>query len=122
MGRESRRAKVQGHNKIQSLENPAALLPQGLAGEEEQTQATVQNQCLLHTLHEFQELCGKRAMYVLVVGAERKMNKRGPGPPTRLTIIVDTAIVVLVTILHELFNVIFRNGLTCGLQHHLQLI
>jgi hypothetical protein len=39
-----------------------------------------------------------------------------------LTVIVNSAIVVLVTVLHELFNVIFRNGLTCGLQHHLQLI
>ena len=41
-------------------------------------------------------------------------------PP--LTVIVNAAIVVLVTILHELLNVIFRDGLTCSLKHHLQLI
>lgn len=39
-GRESRRAKVQGHNQVQSLENLTALLPQGLAGEE-QARATL---------------------------------------------------------------------------------
>jgi hypothetical protein len=68
--RKSGRAKVQGHRQAQSLESPAALLPRGLGGGGEQAQATVQDQHLLHTLHEFQELCGKRAMmYVSVVGA-----------------------------------------------------
>lgn len=41
-------------------------------------------------------------------------------PP--LTVIVNSAIIVFVTILHELFNVVFCNGLSCGLQHHLQFV
>lgn len=39
-----------------------------------------------------------------------------------LTIIVDAAIIVLVTILHEFLNVILRDGLSSSLKHYLQLI
>lgn len=39
-----------------------------------------------------------------------------------LTIIVNAAIIVLVTILHELLDVVFCDGLTCSLKHQLQLI
>lgn len=39
-----------------------------------------------------------------------------------LTIIVDAAIIVLVTVLHEFLDVIFRDGLSSSLKHYLQLI
>lgn len=39
-----------------------------------------------------------------------------------LTIIVDAAIIVLVTILHEFLDVILRDGLSSSLKHYLQLI
>lgn len=41
-------------------------------------------------------------------------------PP--LTVIVNAAIIVLVTIFHELLDVILCDGLACRLKHYLQLL
>ena len=39
-----------------------------------------------------------------------------------LTIVVDSAIVVFVTVLHEFLNVVLCDGLPCSLKHYLQLL
>lgn len=95
VGRESMRARVQGQTQPGSkTEDPASPnCGAWLWWEYRPRQLLVEGQCLLHTLHEFQEL-----------------------------VVVNSAIIVLVTILHELLDVILRDGLTRGLQHHLQLI
>lgn len=39
-----------------------------------------------------------------------------------LTIVVNFAVVVLVPVFHQFLNVVLRDCLPCGLQHHFQLI
>lgn len=120
-GRESRRAKVQGHNQVQSLENPAALLSQGLAGEE-QAGATLCKISVYSTPFMNSRNSVKRGHVCVSSESGAKDGQEGTWSSHPLTVIVDSAVIVLVTVLHELLNVIFCNGLACGLQHHLQFI
>ena len=76
--------------------------------------------CLLHPLHELQELCRDTDRHRSDVGPGQGVGRGIQMDP--LTIIVNAAIVVFVTILHELLNVVLCDGLTCSLKHYLQLL
>ena len=76
--------------------------------------------CLLHPLHELQELCGEMDRHRLDMGPGQGVGRGIQMDP--LTIVVDAAIVVFVTVLHELLNVVLCDGLPCSLKHYLQLL
>ena len=76
--------------------------------------------CLLHPLHELQELCGETDGHRLDMGPGQGVGRGIQMDP--LTIVVNAAIIVFVTILHELLNVVLCDGLPCSLKHYLQLL
>lgn len=78
----------------------------------------------LNTFHELQEFCQRQKKSLTLrthVHIIMHVIMTALRPPAR-TIIIDFAIVVFVSVLHQLFDVVLSDGLSGGLQHGFQLL